>query len=32
MPHVLHHVRVSVRGLVQGTRKRLLSIKKQSRQ
>ena len=30
MPHILHHVRVSVRGLVQGTRKRLHSIKKQS--
>ena len=32
MPHVLHHIRVSVRGLVQGTRKRLLSIRRQSRQ
>ena len=32
MPHVLHHVCVIVRGLVQGTRKRLLSIKRQSRQ
>ena len=32
MPHVLHHICVSVRGLVQGMQKPLLSIKRQSRQ